>query len=95
MHLHSCIRGHSTYIGTGGNFTIREFVLFTLVHSISCNFLNQILTPRQKAQLGDQQMNFCMHSCNFARDSITTVKLHITCTVHPGLDIVGNKVKII
>ena len=56
------------------------------MHSI---FLIQILAPRQMARPGDQQMNFCMHSCTFTRDSITTFTLHITCTVHPGLDNIG------
>ena len=32
-----------------------------------------------------------MHSCTFARESITTITLHIMCTVYPGLDIVVKK----
>ena len=64
---------------TYANVSIRKFALFTLVHYISFNFLIQILAPRQMARLGDQQMKFCMHSCTFTRDSITTFTLHITC----------------
>ena len=67
-------------------------LLSVLVNSISFNVLIQILASSRRQ--GDQQMNFCMHSCTFTRDSITPVTLHITCTVHPGLDIVGNKVVI-
>ena len=40
-----------------------------------------------------------MHSFTVIRDGNTTIiiiiTLHITCTVHPGLDIVGNIIIII